>query len=352
MTMLTQPNTHADVSGHATIATPAANHPLVGEALKILYGPIVKPLAEVEQLLRDELRNEHGAVDEMLRHGSMLGGKRLRPALMLLAAQATGQVRREHITLAAVVEMIHTATLVHDDILDEADRRRHLATCNAIWDNQASVLLGDYLFTHAFYLASTLETTYGCRTIGRATNVVCEGELRQVRSRGNFDLSEDEYYAIIDAKTARLCECSCQLGAYYAGAGEAEVARLAAYGKHLGIAFQITDDLLDVLGDSAVTGKSLGTDLEKQKLTLPIIYGLAHARGAQRRAIVEILSDVAGNNRDELAEHLAQLGALDYARAAARQHTALAVEQLATLPTSPAREILAQLPEFVTARSA
>lgn len=351
MTMLTEPTT-SDANGHAAIATGAANHPLVSEALKLLYGPIANPLAEVEQLLRDELRNEHAAVDEMLRHGSMLGGKRLRPALLLLAAQATGDVTREHITLAAVVEMIHTATLVHDDVLDEADRRRHLATCNAIWDNQASVLLGDYLFTHAFYLASTLETTYGCRTIGRATNVVCEGELRQVRSRGNFELTEDEYYAIIDAKTARLCECSCQLGAHYAGASEADVARLAAYGKHLGIAFQITDDLLDVLGDSAVTGKSLGTDLEKQKLTLPIIHALATARGAVRRELVRILSDVGEDQRDDLREQLSSLCSLDYARAAARQHSKLAAEQLGKLPPSPAGEILAQLPHFVIARSA
>jgi octaprenyl-diphosphate synthase len=344
--MLTQPNITAETNGHA--ASPS----LVSEALKSLYGPIAEPLGEVEQLLRDELQNEHAAVDEMLRHGSMLGGKRLRPALLLLSAQATGKVAREHITLAAVVEMIHTATLVHDDILDEADRRRHLATCNAIWDNQASVLLGDYLFTHAFYLASTLETTYGCRTIGRATNVVCEGELRQVRSRGNFELTEEEYYAIIDAKTARLCECSCQLGAHYSGASDAVVARLAAYGKHLGIAFQITDDLLDVLGDSAVTGKSLGTDLEKQKLTLPIIHGLANVGGADRRTLLGILSNVADDRRDELAELLTSLGSLDYARNAARKHAALAGEQLAKLSPSPAREILAQLPHFVIARSA
>jgi octaprenyl-diphosphate synthase len=346
MKMLTEPKITAETNGHAASAS------LVSEALKSLYGPIAAPLAEVEQLLRDELQNEHAAIDEMLRHGSMLGGKRLRPALLLLSAQATGEVQREHITLAAVVEMIHTATLVHDDILDEADRRRHLATCNAIWDNQASVLLGDYLFTHAFYLASTLETTYGCRTIGRATNVVCEGELRQVRSRGNFELTEAEYYAIIDAKTARLCECSCQLGAHYAGANEAVVARLAAYGKHLGIAFQITDDLLDVLGDSAVTGKSLGTDLEKQKLTLPIIHALANTRGNQRRELVSILEDVSTDNRPELAEHLMSLGSLEYARDAARKHTTLAGQQLAKLSSSPAREILLQLPHFVTARSA
>ncbi|MCA9268996.1 MAG: polyprenyl synthetase family protein, partial [Planctomycetales bacterium] len=172
--------------------------------MQMLYGPIADELANVEDLLARELRSEYETVDEMLRHGGMLGGKRLRPALLLLSAKAVGGVQHAHITLAAVVEMIHTATLVYDDILDEADTRRRLATCNAIWDNQASVLLGDYLFTHAFYLASTLETTYGCRVIGRATNVVCEGELRQVRSRGDFSLSEQQYFEIIDAKTARL----------------------------------------------------------------------------------------------------------------------------------------------------
>lgn len=323
-----------------------------GAALATLYAPVADELAQVEQVLRDELRSEYAVVDEMLRHGGMLGGKRLRPALLLLAAKAIGPIERPHITLAAVVEMIHTATLIHDDILDDADRRRHLQTCNALWDNEASVLLGDYLFTHAFYLASTLETTFACRQIGQATNTVCEGELRQVRSRGDLQLSEDAYFAIIEAKTARLCECSCQLGAHYAGGDEHSVEHLAAYGRHLGIAFQITDDLLDLLGDPSATGKSLGTDLEKQKLTLPVIHAVRQADARQRMQITELLADPVVTHRAALRPHLLQLGSIEYTRAAARRHAQLAGQQLTALAPSPARKVLEALPEFVVARSA
>jgi octaprenyl-diphosphate synthase len=335
------PKGHANPNGHA-----AGN----GAALAAMYAPIAAEMVEVEELLRRELRSEYTAIDEMLRHGSMLGGKRLRPALLLLAAKASGRLDAGHFTLAAVVEMIHTATLIHDDILDDADTRRHLATCNALWDNQASVLLGDYLFTHAFYLASTLETTFACRVIGRATNTVCEGELRQVRARGNFELTEQEYFDIIDAKTARLCECSCRLGAHYAGGDEDQVARLAAYGRHLGIAFQITDDLLDVLGDASATGKSLGTDLAKQKLTLPAIYALSRANPQERRQMVEILSADGRQRRELLLPWLEQFDAIEFARQEARRHGTLAAEQLTRLTASPARAVLQRLPQFVVTR--
>ena len=167
--------------------------------------------------LQNELHSEHPRSYAVIRHGLGLGGKRLRPALLLLAGQAVGRLVDEHIVLAAVVEMIHTATLVHDDVLDEAAVRRHVDTVNARWNNETSVLLGDFLFTHAFYLSSTLDSTYACRTIGRSTNIVCDGELRQTLSSGDVNLSEEDYLAIVEAKTAELCACCCELGAHYAG---------------------------------------------------------------------------------------------------------------------------------------
>jgi octaprenyl-diphosphate synthase len=145
-----------------------------------------------------ELHSDHPQADEVIRHGIRLAGKRLRPALLLLAGQAAGRLRDDHITLAAVVEMIHTATLVHDDVLDDAALRRHVDTVNARWNNETSVLLGDFLFTHAFYLASTLESTYACRTIGRSTNIVCDGELRQTITSGDVNLTEDDYLVVPD----------------------------------------------------------------------------------------------------------------------------------------------------------
>ncbi len=180
-----------------------------------IYAPIAGELNEVEELLRQQMRSPFSFVDELVRYGCLLGGKRLRPALLLLSAKCAGSVTPNHIKLAAVIEMIHTATLVHDDVLDGAHVRRHLATVNARWDDQASLLLGDFLFSHAFYLASTTGSAAACELIGRATNIVCEGEIRQKGSRADYSLSEEEYLSILDAKTAELCACSCRLGAEF-----------------------------------------------------------------------------------------------------------------------------------------
>src|SRR5207244_6007682 len=175
-----------------------------------------------------------------------------------------------HHTLAVVVEMIHTATLVHDDVLDNAAVRRHFPTVNAGWGNQTSILLGDYLFTHAFHLASSVDAQ-ACRLIGESTNRVCEGELQQGSERGNLTLSEEEYLDIIDGKTAELTACCCRIGAVYSGVFPAVIEGLSRYGRWLGMSFQIVDDLLDITGEESATGKSLGTDVEQQKLTLPLI---------------------------------------------------------------------------------
>src|SRR5262249_39735266 len=196
--------------------------------------------------------------------------------------------------LAAVVEMIHTATLVHDDVLDSATVRRHVATVNAGWGNQTSILLGDYLFTHAFHLSSTIGDVRACRIIGESTNRVCCGELHQVTERGNFDLGEDAYFAIIDGKTAELTSCACRLGALYADSSNEVIEGLARFGRYLGLAFQIADDLLDIVGEERSAGKSLGTDLDQKKLTLPLIYYLAQAAPDEKAKALAIL-DAAAN---------------------------------------------------------
>ena len=202
-------------------------------------------------------RSQFGSLIEHLRH---YRGKRLRPLLLLLTAKACGNVHHAHHVLGAVVEMIHTATLVHDDVLDEADTRRHVRTMNADHGNKISILLGDLLFTNAFHQTSTLGEARACRWIGEATNNVCAGELRQISERGNLHLREEDYFAIIEGKTAALTECCCRLGAVYAGAEPDVIEQMAAYGRHLGIAFQIADDVLDLVGHEGTVGKTLGTD--------------------------------------------------------------------------------------------
>src|SRR5579864_6221900 len=205
-------------------------------------------LEQVEEIFRNELASANPYVADVYAHVAHFRGKRLRPMLLLLSASATGPICEAHRVLAAVVEMIHTATLVHDDVLDEAETRRHVATVNSRWNNETSVLFGDYLFTHSFHLASSLETTLACRLIGRATNIVCEGELTQIRERGNLELTEEAYLRIIDGKTAELCAVACYLGAHFAEADESVSRSLEHFGRSLGIAFQISDELLDIMG--------------------------------------------------------------------------------------------------------
>jgi len=320
--------------------------------LRSLLEPIQHELAQFEAMLAAELRSDQPFVDELVRYGCLIGGKRLRPALLLLAAKSVGQVREAHLTLATVVEMVHTATLIHDDVLDEAATRRHLATVNSRWDSEASILLGDFLFSHAFHLASTLETTMACRLIGQATNRVCEGELRQKGTRGDYRLNEAEYLAIIDAKTAELTACSCELGAWYAGADASTAACYSAYGRDLGIAFQIADDVLDLVGDEAAAGKSLGTDLEKQKPTLPLIRLMQLLDEPQRQDLIHVLENGAPDRQEPLLPMLKQYDAIGYAVERARRYAERARRRLDTMPASPALESLRRLTHFVVNRSA
>ena len=318
--------------------------------LPSIYSPIQEELEHVEQVFRTELCSDYPFVDDLLKYGFRLGGKRLRPALVLLSAKACGTIRREHVVLAAAVEMIHTATLIHDDVLDEATLRRHLDTVNARWDNETSVLLGDYLLTKSLCLASSLDDVFACRWIGDASRAMCEGELRQVGSRGNYGLSEQQYYGIIEGKTAALTACCCRLGAHYAGATPQVEDAMARYGLQLGIAFQIADDLLDVLGDEATAGKSLGTDLLKQKSTLPLIRLLDQTHAAERAAILAQLSNSNNHHRDLLRPWWDRSDALAYSRAKAGQFSRLACQELDALAPGPARDSLRDLTEFVANR--
>jgi octaprenyl-diphosphate synthase len=321
-------------------------------ALSRLFAAIAPELGAVERRLQAELRHPDPAIDELAKHSFRMGGKRLRPALLLLAGQAVGRIGEAHHTLGAVVEMIHTATLVHDDVLDEADLRRHMDTVNARWNNRTSILLGDYLFSHAFYLASTLDSTYACQAIGKATNVVCEGELKQTASAGDFLLSRQQYLDIIDAKTAALCACCCRLGARYSGGDAAAIEGLARYGRDLGMAFQIVDDLLDLEGEECTAGKSLGTDLMHSKMTLPLILLRDQFSPAERTKLQALCEEPGEGHTQLLLEWLDESGALREARSEAEEFARQAVQALAPLDDSAARKTLVDLAGFVVSRSA
>jgi octaprenyl-diphosphate synthase len=300
---------------------------------------IARELEQAEEIFQSELHTRAPYVSDLIAHLGHYRGKRLRPTLLLLTAKACGAINAEHLKLAAVVEMIHTATLVHDDVLDSAVKRRHVATINARWGNASSVLLGDLLFTHAFHLASKTGSAYACQIIGQATNKVCEGELRQIGEQGNLNLTEEDYYAIIDGKTAALTSCSCELGAHFAGAKHSLVDAMKSFGSHLGVAFQIADDVLDLVGNESVAGKSLGTDVQQKKLTLPIIYLLQmnNAASDEARDILEA-PDVQGLSR--LRQLLENTNSIRYAQSQAERHIQLSRELLKRLPESEAVEIL------------
>src|SRR5206468_395058 len=212
-------------------------------------------------------------------------GKQLRPALLALSAGATGKVNDSHVLAAVVVEMVHLATLVHDDVMDEAKLRRGRPTMAAQWGNEISVLLGDCLFAHALKLAASFPTTEICRAVSAATNTVCSGEILQTQRRKSFELSRAEYFQLIQMKTGELFALSCDLGAYLSGAGALQRSALRQYGLAIGTAYQVYDDCLDLFGSETVVGKSLGTDLAKGKLTLPMLLALEGADATDRACL-------------------------------------------------------------------
>lgn len=314
----------------------------------LVFGPVAADIEEADRIFAATLAPYRSPFGPLIHHLRHYRGKRLRPALLLLTAKACGQVTPAHHTLAAAVEMIHTATLVHDDVLDESDLRRHVPTINAGWGNKVSILLGDMLFTHAFHLTSTVDGR-ACQVIGEATNRVCAGELRQVCERGNLVLAEADYFAIIEGKTAALTECCGRLGALYASGSEAVAERLANFGRNLGLAFQIADDLLDLVGDEQTAGKTLGTDLAQQKLTLPVIHCLNRLPAAEAEGLRTAIrgGEAAGL---QMRQALERTQSLAHARRKAEDFARLARQELECLPRSECRAILELLTEWSVRR--
>lgn len=342
---------------------------------QMLFAPVQYELQRVDDLLKNELVSGDPFVDEMLQHARSMGGKRLRPALLLLVAKSLGDVTDEHLTLAVVIEMIHAATLVHDDILDGATQRRHKPTLNAIWGNESSVLVGDYLFSRSFFLASSLQTTHACREIGQATTIVCEGEMRQIGSCANFNLSEAEYLNIIESKTAALCASATYLAACYAkpnggamhggtltngkaangqsgktGPQSDQADKFREYGRLLGIAFQITDDILDVTGSENSVGKSLGTDLQQLKPTLPLIHLLCTLNRPDRNRLVHALEHDLPGTFDDIREAMLTHGSIEYAIERAADYAEAASDIVRGLHGNAAIVALQEIPYFVVQR--
>ena len=316
-----------------------------------IFDSIADDLAAAQRVFDRELHSRRSCVNALTDHLRSYYGKRLRPALLFLSAKTIAEPSEAHHILAAVVEMVHLATLVHDDVLDEAEMRRHAPTISHLQGNEAAVLLGDYLISHAYHLCSSLQDQRASRTIAGATNTVCEGELLQLSHRGDLELNESTYFQIVADKTASLCAVCCQLGGLFSGGSESQVDALHRFGMELGVAFQIVDDILDLTGEPEKVGKSLGLDAKKAKLTLPIIRYLLQSPPKQCARMRGFLSGEAGaETLHEMREMLCASPALESTRKTAAERVESAVDQLNALPDTPARDVLAHVARFVVER--
>ena len=312
---------------------------------------ILAGLQRVATLFDAQLASDFPAVNELCRYVERYRGKMLRPTLVLVTGLATTDdgipLRQEHDIIAATVEMIHMATLVHDDVLDEAAVRRRGETVNFLRGNETAVMLGDYLISNAFHLCSRAGDPALNLRLGEVTNTLCEGELVQLSRRHDLTLDTETYFEIVRRKTAVLVGAACELGARLSGASATDVAALRRFGEHLGVAFQIQDDLLDLLGDEATVGKSIGRDLEKGKLTLPMIL---HVRGTSGSARAAALDAIDAKDGAGLRAALAASGAIDGARAHAVELVEEAKRGLPPTRRTGSRELLLELADRVVAR--
>lgn len=319
-----------------------------------VLAPLAGDLERVGARYHEILSVTSARVGDMVSQAARFGGKRLRPALTCLAARAAGPgVTPDVATVAAIVELIHTATLVHDDVIDAADVRRKVATLNARFGEQLAVLGGDVLFSKAYQAAANLSDPFASRYLSEVVGEVLEGEIHQDLVARRADLTESEYRVIIRGKTAALYEAALVVGAHYAGASEGLTRALGRYGHHLGMAFQIVDDRLDLTGDEATVGKTLGRDLSEGKTTLPLILW-RDAEGGRRREEALLLIEAAWDDPESarrLARSLSADGALAAADRSAERERDLAIEALAGLPAGPDRSLLGTLAGYVLERA-
>jgi octaprenyl-diphosphate synthase len=307
-------------------------------------------LADVRQCMNEQLTGFDEPVNELLEHIRARCGKMLRPAMLLLTAKICGPITPNHITLAAIVELIHTATLLHDDVIDEADSRRNAATANTLWGNESAVLLGDLLLSRVFAMCGRLESLLFIRELGDTTVRICHGELMQNMQRQNWQLTEKQYLAIVNDKTASLFTASCRLGCLDAAKDKDYYRALSDFGTNIGMAFQINDDLLDIVGDEEAIGKTLGTDLAKRKPTLPVIHLLSNASASEKLLLIEQLSTRPGPQ--QLLQMLENSGSLEYTRNLAQKFSNDAVNSLKPLRESSAKDALIEIAQLIAARCA
>ncbi len=323
---------------------------------KAIQALVSSDMEAVDQLIKRRLQSDVALVNQLSTYIINSGGKRLRPMLALLMARACGYQGERHVDIAAIVEFIHTATLLHDDVVDESDMRRGKETANNVWGNQAAVLVGDFLYSRSFEMMIDVNEMRVMQIMASTTNIIAEGEVLQLLNVNDADTDEARYLDVIYSKTAKLFEAACQLGAVLSGLSIEDEKAAAAYGTHLGTAFQLVDDILDYSADSDTMGKNVGDDLAEGKPTLPLIYALtvseqnneAEDAALIRQAIVEGGLE----HIDAIMQIIQKTKSLEYTQNTAIKETELAVASLAFLPSSDFKTALIDLAEYSVARTA
>jgi octaprenyl-diphosphate synthase len=305
----------------------------------------------VNTVIRQRLQSEVALVNQIAEYIIGAGGKRIRPVLVLLLANAYGYRGAAHHELAAVVEFIHTATLLHDDVVDESSMRRGRQTANALFGNAASVLVGDYLYSRSFEMMTALDNMRVMQILSRATTVIAEGEVLQLLNMHDPDVTRESYLTVIRSKTAKLFEAAAQLGALIAGANDARIEAAGEFGRSLGTAFQLIDDVLDYAGDASEIGKNVGDDLREGKPTLPLIYVMENGTPEQRELIRACIENGDETHFDAVLSAVTNSGALDYTRREADAAAARAKAAIADLPDSEYKDSLLQLCTFAVDRN-
>jgi octaprenyl-diphosphate synthase len=315
----------------------AALSPLPRPALRLpeIQRLVALDMEAVNSLIRQRLSSDVVLINQISEHIIAAGGKRLRPMLVLLAARALGYAGSEHLQMAAIIEFIHTSTLLHDDVVDESDLRRGRSTANALWGNAASVLVGDFLYSRSFQLMVELDRMPVMRILADTTNAIAEGEVLQLLHVHNPDTDEAAYLRVIERKTAVLFAAATRLGALLAGADEAQQMAMERFGLALGYAFQIADDVLDYTADANTLGKNLGDDLAEGKATLPLIHALTRVDAERRARIAAAIEQGDTAALPEIVQAIRACGSLDYSQQCARRYAEQAIAALDGLPETP-----------------
>lgn len=309
-------------------------------------------MAAVNQHIFAQLNSDVALINQLGIYIVNSGGKRLRPLLAVLAARALGYQGEQHISTAAIIEFIHTSTLLHDDVVDESTLRRGKETANALFGNQASVLVGDFLYSRSFQMMVSLQSMRVMQVLADATNIIAEGEVLQLMNVNDPDTTEHSYMQVIYCKTAKLFEAATQLAAVISAQPEAVEQAMKAYGMHLGTAFQLIDDVLDYQADASELGKNIGDDLAEGKPTLPLIYALTKGNSTQQQLIREAITEGNGmQHLDAIMAALEETGAFEYTRNIAKQEALKAQQALALLSDSPYKQALSALADIAVSRS-